>query len=118
MFGLLLIGGLLLSSPPTTYAQTTPAPAPAADAVMMKGGRMMTVTGGRMAPLTAAMPLANGTTVQPDGKLLLAGGQWMPLHEGEQVKMDGMLVPAPQPRQRRVSRFNKHVSTDMMKRMR
>ena len=110
-------GALLAGAGQSARAQTAPAAAPRADGVMMKEGKMMAVTAGQLTPLTTAMTMANGATVRPDGKLMLPDGQWMPLHEGEQLKLNGMLVPAQPPKQRRLSRFSKHVSADMMKRM-
>ena len=96
----------------------TPAPAPSGPATVsptglaaaMRHGHMMVLKGGQLVPLTAEMPLANGAKLSPDGKLMMPGGEWMPLHEGDQVRQNGMVVPAAQARQRRVTRFNKHVT--------
>ena len=67
-----------------------------------------------MAALTQDMPLANGSTLRPDGTLRMPNGQLMPLSEGEQVTMSGMVMPAPHPVERRMTRFNKHVAAGMM----
>ncbi len=67
-----------------------------------------------MAALTRDMPLANGSTLRPDGTLLMPNGQLMPLNEGEQVTMSGMVMPAPNPAGRRMTRFNKHMAASMM----
>ncbi|MBC8084725.1 MAG: hypothetical protein H7Z21_16120, partial [Hymenobacter sp.] len=83
---------------------------PTGTAAAMQHGRMMTPKNGQMVPLTAEMPLANGAKVSPTGKLMMPSGEWMPLREGDQVRMNGMVVPAAQPLQRRVTRFNKHVT--------
>jgi hypothetical protein len=81
----------------------------------MKKGRMMTLKEGQMVPLTEEMLLENGAKVLPSGVLLLPDGQRMAIGEGEVVKMTGMVMPAPHPPHRRVTRFNKHVSEGMMK---
>lgn len=103
-----------LGASPAASASTSPTAAGA----VKRHGRMMAMEGNRMAPLTQDMPLANGSTLRPDGTLLMPNGQQMPLSEGEQVKMSGAVMPAPHPADRRVTRFNKHVTADMMPRVR
>ena len=87
---------------------------PTATGAVKKHGRMMMMKEGQMAALTQDMPLANGTTLRPNGTLLMPNGQQMPLSEGEQVTMSGMVMPAPHPVERRMTRFNKHVAAGMM----
>jgi|GEM_PF-2881085 hypothetical protein len=96
-------------------AQTTPpassaAGSAAAGAAVMRNGKMMALKEGQLVPMTADMPLANGAKVSPTGKLMMPGGEWMPLHDGDEVKNTGHVVPGPQPAQRRLTRFNKHVA--------
>lgn len=117
LFLLLLAGGTALAA-----RSQTPAPAasgaatvsPTGVAAAMHHGRMMAVQGGQLVPMTAEMPLANGAKLSPTGKLMMPGGAWMPLHEGDQVRANGMVVPAAQPAIRRVTRFNKHVEAGLM----
>ena len=87
---------------------------PTATGAVKKHGHMMMMKEGRMAALTQDMPLANGSTLRPNGTLLMPNGQLMPLSEGEQVTMSGMVMPAPHPAGRRMTRFNKHVAAGMM----
>jgi hypothetical protein len=116
-----LASGLVATGWPAR-AQSASAPVPAAASVsptsagaVMKKGRMMTLKEGQMVPLTEEMLLENGAKVLPSGVLLLPDGQRMAIGEGEVVKMTGMVMPAPHPPHRRVTRFNKHVSEGMMK---
>ncbi|SHJ62004.1 hypothetical protein SAMN02745146_3553 [Hymenobacter daecheongensis DSM 21074] len=108
---------LLLLAATASRAQTPAAPAPAAAAAQMKDGRMLALKNGQLTPLTADLTLANGATVSPAGVMRLPTGQTMPLREGEQVTTSGMVVPAPMPTARRMSRANKHVTKGMMKPM-
>lgn len=113
----LLVAGITASAqaqtPPLGASPAVTSSPTAAKAVKMHG-RMMMASAGQLTAMTQAMPLANGSTLRPDGTLLLPNSQRMPLSEGEQVTMDGMVMPAPHPAARRMTRFNKHVAAGMM----
>ena len=87
---------------------------PTATGAVKKHGRMMMMKEGQMAALTQDMPLANGCTLRPNGTLRMPNGQLMPLSEGEQVTMSGIVMPAPHPVERRMTSFNKHVAAGTM----
>ncbi len=99
---------------PPLGASAAASTSPTATSAVKKRGRMMMMKEGQMAALTQDMPLANGSTLRPDGTLLMPNGQQLYLSEGEQVTMSGMVMPAPHPAARRMTRFNKHVAAGMM----
>lgn len=114
--GVLAIGisGPVQAQNPPSGGSPAVSSSPTATGAVKKHGRMMMMKEGKMAALTQDMPLANGCTLRPDGTLRMPNGQLMPLSEGERVTISGMVMPAPHPMERRMSRFNKHVAAGMM----
>ena len=94
---------LLLSGTYTlAQAQATPAARPTAakpmhkdmmakDCCMMKDGKMMMMQGGKMAPMTKDMTMANGTVCKTDGTCTMKDGTTMTMKEGQCMMMDGKM---------------------------
>ena len=68
-------------------------PAGAADGVIMKDGKMMMMTGGKATgPMTADMPMPDGTTVTTSGVVKMKSGEEKHLENGEMMLMNGHIM--------------------------
>ena len=65
----------------------------AADGVIMKDGKMMMMKDGKpTAPMTADMPMPDGTTVTTSGVIKMKSGQEEQLKNGEMMLMNGHIL--------------------------
>ena len=65
----------------------------AADGVIMKDGKMMMMKEGKAtAPMTADMPMPDGTTVTTSGVVKMKSGEEKHLENGEMMLMNGHIM--------------------------
>ena len=64
----------------------------AKDCCMMKDGKMMTMTGGKMMPMTKDMTMADGTVCKIDGTCTKKDGTSMAMKDGQCMMMDGKMT--------------------------
>lgn len=62
------------------------------DCVMMKDGKLVTMTKDGVTPLTQDLTLSNGTVVSPKGTVTAKDGSTITLTNGQAVDMDGKLI--------------------------
>ena len=62
------------------------------DCVMMKGGKLMVMKGGKTTDMTESMNLSNGSVVNTDGTLTMSDGTSKQLKNGDCVYMDGKMM--------------------------
>ena len=68
-------------------------PAGAADGVLMKDGKMMMMKDGKAtAPMTADMPMPDGTMVTTSGVVKMKDGETKQLNNGEMMLMNGHIM--------------------------
>jgi hypothetical protein len=65
---------------------------PIGDCVLMKDGRMMMITKGKMMPITKDITLADGTVCKVDGTCVLKNGKQIKLSNGEGIEVAGEQV--------------------------
>ena len=73
---------------PTSKTKTTPP-----DGYMMDSGRMIYYKGGKATVMESTETLSNGTKIMSDGTYTTTDGRKMTLHNGEQLGMDGKMMP-------------------------
>lgn len=83
----------LRTSPDQVSKNTVLASAATPDGFMMKDGKMMMVNDGKFTPMVRDITLPNGTKVMKAGSYMLKGGVKMMLKEGEELDMEGNLIP-------------------------
>src|SRR5260370_14855800 len=59
------------------------------DCVLMKDGRMMIITKGKMTPIKKAITLADGTVCKADGTCIVKSGKQIKLTNGEGIEVAG-----------------------------
>lgn len=62
------------------------------DCVVMKGGTMMRMHGGKMMPMTKEMTMSDGTKCLTDGTCLKKDGTKMTMTNGQCMMMDGRMT--------------------------
>ena len=62
------------------------------DHIMMQGGKIMMMKGGKSMPVDKELTLSDGTKVTVDGAVTMKDGKKMTLKEGEMMNMDGAKV--------------------------
>ncbi|MFD1470272.1 DUF6799 domain-containing protein [Hymenobacter caeli] len=98
-----LLPALLLSGAcPLAQAQTAPAPKPmsgqmhhgqmAKAGCTMKDGKMMTMMGGKMMPMTKDMTMSDGSVCKPDGTCTRKDGTTMTMKDGQCMMMNGKIT--------------------------
>ncbi|WP_207432594.1 DUF6799 domain-containing protein [Sabulibacter ruber] len=74
---------------------TTTSVTPLRQGIIMRNGKPMEVQGKGYAPLTQARTFPNGSTLQPNGTLTVAGGEVIQLNEGDRLDLKGNLSRSP-----------------------
>lgn len=72
-----------------TVSGTGAATRPQVDGLLMAGGTVYSIKGGKRSPLAREVTLSNGTRIAKDGTVTLANGTTQNLREGQLIGMDG-----------------------------
>ena len=62
---------------------------------LMKGGNMLLVENGKMAPMTATLTMTDGSLCMPDGTCQRKDGSTVMLQEGQRMLMNGKITRHP-----------------------
>lgn len=74
-----------------TFAQTKTDAAMMKDCCMMKDGKMMLMTDGKMMPMEKDMTMKNGTKCMVNGECVMKNGKKMKMKEGDCMDMSGKM---------------------------
>ena len=96
---LLLAGTGGAARAPTTAPKKARAAQPTSQSAegycLMKGGNMLLVENGKMAPMTATLTMTDGSLCMPDGTCQRKDGTTVMLKEGQSMLMNGKITRHP-----------------------